>query len=153
MRCFLSHQPTTTSLHTQSDTRAFGPLLKMFLTYHVSEGLVFHVCVKLSLWFLHIRNGPVRRQNQRHLLALIKVSENWWQESKICTKDSADPRTDLLHTSFGGYPSCNLSQARYLPPGILPGGLCASLSADHETKAVWELKHNTALLIIFLPLI
>lgn len=111
----------------------------MFLTYQVSEGLVFHVCVKLSLWFLHIRNGPVRRQNQKCLLDLVKVSKNWWQESEICTEDSADLRTDLLHTSFG-YPSCNPSQATYLPPRTLSGGLCASASADQETKAVQGLK-------------
>lgn len=114
----------------------------MFLTYQVSEGLVFHVCVKLSRWFLHIRDGPAWRQNQSCLLALIKVSKNQWQESEICTEDSADLRTNLLHTSFGGHPSSNPAQTRYLPPRALPGGLYASVSADHETKAVQGLKNN-----------
>lgn len=84
----------------------------------------------------------MRRQNQRCLLALVKVSKNRWQESKICTEDSADLRTYLLHTSFGGDPSSNPSQARYLPPRTVPGGLYASASADQGTKAVQGLKHS-----------
>lgn len=63
-------------------------------------------------------------------------------QSEICTEDSADLRTNLLHTSFGGHPSSNPAQTRYLPPRALLGGLYASVSADHETKAVQGLKHN-----------